>query len=132
MSAESPTAAAPAASGAAVQAPPAPVPSPQYNPPPPVTPPTMAENGAATGSSGPFSNFFSDINVLDVTISAFIIGAVIYSIQYHKMMMMLEKTGYADISTRVQKLESALESAKKKSQMNASGPMKKKRGLITL
>jgi hypothetical protein len=47
-------------------------------------------------------------------------------------MMMLEKTGYADLSTRVQKMESALEAAKKKSEMNAAGSQKKKRRLITL
>lgn len=128
-----PAAAAPvAASGAAVAATPAPVPSPQYTPPPPATPPMVAENGAATGGGNPFSNFFSDVNVLDVTISAFIIGAVIYSIQYHKMMILLEKTGYADLSSRVQKLESSLEAAKKKAEVNATGSQRKKRALITL
>lgn len=129
-----PAAAAPvAASGAAVAAPPAPVPSPQYTPPPPATPaPAMAENGGATGGGNAFTNFFSDVNVMDVAISAFIIGAVIYSIQYHKMMMLLEKTGYADLSSRVQKLESALEAAKKKAEVNASGGQRRKRALITL
>lgn len=128
-----------AANGAAVAAPQvAPAPTPQYTPPPPSTPTPIASDAMDNGGgekSNPFREFFSDINVLDVAISAFIVGAVIYSIQYHKLMMMLEKTGYADLSTRVQKLESALESAKRKAELNATGRngrTSRKRGLITL
>jgi hypothetical protein len=40
-------------------------------------------------------------------------------------MMMLEKSGYADLSSRVQKLESAL--AAQKAELNASGKMDKMR-----
>jgi len=135
MSAGTPIAApapAVAAPGAAVPAASVPAPSPQYTPPPPPMPTATAAEGQKTSVGGKFSEFFSDVNILDVTISAFIVGAVLYSIQYHKFMMMLEKTGYADLSTRVQKMESALEAAKKKSEMNAAGSQKKKRRLITL
>lgn len=127
-----------AEAGAAIPAPAAaPAPTPNYNPPPTATPPppsSMESGGAAPRSSG-IKEFFSDINVVDVAISAFIVGAVIYSIQYHKFMMMLEKTGYADLSTRVQRIESAMASAaKKKSEVNATGNgrMPRKRGVITL
>jgi hypothetical protein len=108
-------------------------PSPQYTP-PPAPMPQMAEGGETTGgrSSG-IKEFFSDINVVDVTVSAFIVAAVLYSIQYHRYMMMLEKTGYADLSTRVQKIESAMAAAKKKAEANAAGNgMRKKRALISL
>ena len=123
----------PVAEAGAAVAPAAPAaPSPQYTP-PPAPAPTMAEGGATSGGGG-IKAFFSDINVLDVTISAFIVAAVLYSIKYHRYMMMLEKSGYADLSTRVQKLESAIAAAKRKAEANAAGngKMGKKRGLISL
>lgn len=125
--------------GAAVAAPaPAPAPTPNYTPPPTAMPPaptSMETGGAATRSGGGIRDFFSDVNIVDVAISAFIVGAVIYSIQYHKFMMMLEKTGYADLSTRIQRIESAMASAaKKQTEANAAGNgrMRRKRGVITL
>jgi len=124
--------------GAAVAAPaPAPAPTPNYTPPPTAMPPapTSMDTGGATPRSGGIKEFFSDVNVVDVAISAFIVGAVIYSIQYHKFMMMLEKTGYADLSTRIQRIESAMASAaKKQTEANAAGNgrIRRKRGVITL
>lgn len=124
---------------AAVAPPPAApaAPSPQYTPPPaPAPAPAMAEGGDTSGGrGGGFKEFFSDINVVDVTVSAFIVAAVLYSIQYHKYMMMLEKTGYADLSTRVQKVESAIAAAKKKAEANAAGNnsgMRRKRAIMSL
>lgn len=119
---------------------PAPAASPNYTPPPTNLPPTSMENGGGVepssggGGSNKFKEFFSDINLLDVAISAFIVGGVIYTIHYYKFMMLLEKTGYADLSTRVQKLESSMAAAKKNAEVNASGNgrMKRKRALITL
>ncbi len=112
--------------------------SPQYTPPPSNTP-MMAEGGdtsAPAPRKNPLSGFFADINIIDVTISAFIVGAVIYSIQYHKFMMMMEKTGYADLSTRLNRVENDIASAKKKaSEANASGGkgfIRRKRALVTL
>jgi len=114
-------------------------PSPNYTPPPPPvqSAPAMAEGGETEGGrGGGIKAFFSDVNVVDVTISAFIVAAVIYSIQYHRYMMMIEKTGYADLSTRVQKLESSIEAAKRKAEANAAGSgkvnMRNKRGLMSL
>ena len=122
--------------GAAV--PPA-APSPNYTPPPPPAPSAsaMAEGGETSGGGGGgIKAFFSDVNVVDVTVSAFIVAAVIYSIQYHRYMMMIEKTGYADLSTRVQKLESSIEAAKRKAEANAAGSgkpnMSRRRALMTL
>lgn len=131
----------PAAAGAQVApaAPAAPAPSPHYTPPPMNNMPTMADGGDVGGTAprkNPFKDFFSDINVVDVAVSAFIVGAVIYSIQYHKFMIMMEKTGYADLSTRLNRLESDMASMKKKAavEANASGNrmMRRKRALITL
>jgi hypothetical protein len=138
MQAAAQTAAPMADAGAAVP-PAAPSPSPNYTPPPPPmpSPSTMAEGGeTGSGSGGGIKAFFSDVNVVDVTISAFIVAAVIYSIQYHRYMMMIEKTGYADLSTRVQKLESSIEAAKRKAEANAAGSgktnMRRKRALMSL
>ena len=98
--------------------------SPNYVPPAPPMPQTLSmEDGGSVKSSNPIKNFFSDINVVDVTVSAFIVAAVIYSINYHKFMMMIEKTGYADLSSRISKLESSLAAAKKSAEANASGGM---------
>jgi hypothetical protein len=51
-------------------------------------------------------------------------------------MMMIEKTGYADLSTRVQKLESSIDAAKRKAEANAAGSgkvnMRNKRALMSL
>jgi hypothetical protein len=137
------TEAAPAPVAPPVQAP-APTPSPYYTPPPPPNniPPMYASGGMdsmedggdiSTPKRNPIKEFFSGVNVLDVAISAFIVAGVFYAIQYYKFVMMLEKTGYADLSSRVQKLESAM-AAKKQSEMNATGgkTMRRKRAVITL
>jgi hypothetical protein len=98
--------------------------SPNYTPPPAAMPQTPSmEDGGAVKSSNPIKTFFNDVNVVDVTVSAFIIAAVIYSIQYHRFMMMIEKTGYADLSSRISKLESSMAAAKKSAEANASGGM---------
>lgn len=108
----------------------APAASPAYTPPPPAPTPEV-EDGSSYRSSSRIKDFFSDINVVDVTISAFVVAAVIYSIQYHRFMMMIEKSGYADLSSRVQKLESSMAAAKKTAEVNANGkkgfPMRARR-----
>lgn len=86
----------------------------------------MANNGAyISNGGGGIKAWFKDINILDVTISAFIVGGIIYSVQYYRFMMMLEKTGYADLSSRIAKLESSI--AAQKAEMNASGNMDRMR-----
>jgi hypothetical protein len=100
------------------------------NPPIPAAPvSTMADGGSVVdgdSGGGGVKGFFKDINVLDVAISAFIIGGVIYAMQYYKYMMMLEKSGYTALSERLQKVESSLQAAKKTAEMNASGMQKRR------
>jgi hypothetical protein len=113
-----------------------------YTPPPPPMPPAapaMAEGGAVEPSGGSGSGvgskikeFFSDINILDVAVSAFIVGGVLYTVHYFKFMMMMEKTGYADLSAKVQKLENQMAAAKKSAEANATGNgAKRKRPLMS-
>jgi hypothetical protein len=105
----------------------------------PVTQPTPAspatpvmETGGATTGGGGIKGWFRDINLVDVTVSAFVIGAVLYTVHYYKFMMMMEKTGYADLSGRVAKIEAELAAAKKKTQMNAAGNMRGRRPIMRL
>lgn len=110
--------------------------SPQYTPPPTPAPAASMEDGGSVSKSNPIKEFFSDVNLLDVAISAFIVGGVLYAVHYYKFMMLMEKTGYADLSTRIQRLESQVAAAKKSSDVNASGngrrPMARKRALMSL
>jgi hypothetical protein len=107
----------------------APSPSPNYVPPTPPTPAPatteMALGGETSSSGGGFKEFFSDINVVDVVLSAFIVAGVIYSVYYNKYMMKLEKTGYQDVTDRVMKLESSI--AAREAEMNAIGNANKRR-----
>lgn len=109
--------------------PPTPMAQPMAQPMPMAQPPMGDDMGGGNGAfikkGGGIKEFFSDINILDVTISAFVVGGIFYAIYYYKYMMMMEKTAYADLSTRVQKLESAL--AAQKAELNAAGRMDKMR-----
>ena len=87
-------------------------------------PPAFEEGGAVIKKGGGIKEWFSDINIVDVTISAFIVGAVIYTVQYYKFMMMLEKTGYADLKGKVAKLQSSVDATK--AEMNAAGKMQQR------
>lgn len=91
---------------------------------PPAPSQSMGDGGAVIKKSGGFRDFFEDINILDVTISAFIVAGVLYAVKYYRYMLMIEKTGYADLSTRLNKIESAW--AAKQAEMNAAGKMRQK------
>ena len=86
---------------------------------PPVAPPPYEDGGAIIKKGGGIKDWFSDINIVDVAVSAVIVGAVLYTVHYYKFMMMLEKSGYADLNTKVAKLQSAVDA--QKAEMNASG-----------
>jgi len=86
------------------------------------TPPMMADGGAVIKKGGGFRDFFEDVNILDVTISAFIVASVLYTVSYYRYMMLLEKSGYQDLSARLGKIESAV--VARKAEMNASGNMR--------
>ena len=86
---------------------------------PPVAPPPYEDGGAIIKKGGGIKDWFSDINIVDVAVSAVIVGAVLYTVHYYKFMMMLEKSGYADLNTKVSKLQSAVDA--QKAEMNAAG-----------
>ena len=85
----------------------------------PMAAPPMEDGGAVIKKSGGIKEWFSDINIVDVAVSAVIVGAVLYTVHYYKFMMMLEKSGYADLSGKVAKLQSAMDA--QKAEMNAAG-----------
>lgn len=91
---------------------------------PPAVPP-YEDGGAVVTKGGGIKEWFSDINIVDVTVSAFIVGAVLYTVHYYKFMMMLEKSGYADLSGRIAKLQSGIDA--QKAEMNAAGRLEKSR-----
>jgi hypothetical protein len=86
---------------------------------PPMAPPPFEDGGAIVKKGGGIKQWFSDINIVDVAVSAVIVGAVLYTVHYYKFMMMLEKSGYADLNTKVAKLQSAVDA--QKAEMNAAG-----------
>ena len=93
--------------------------------PAPMAAPPFEDGGAVVKSGGGIKQWFSDINIVDVAVSAVIVGAVLYTVHYYKFMMMLEKSGYADLSARVAKLQSGLDA--QKAEMNAAGKLEKQR-----
>jgi hypothetical protein len=100
-------------------------PMPMAAPPQPM-PSSMAEGGDTAAPKSPVKDFFDDVDILDVTISAFIVGAVLYSVHYYKFMMMMEKTGYADLNGKIAKLENAM-AKKAAAEANAAGGGRKQR-----
>lgn len=100
---------------------PAAAPMPMAAPPPAPPAPTMAEGGET--KSGGIRGWFGDINVVEVSVSALIVGVGIYAIQYFRLMMAMEKSAYNDVIERIGKLESAQLAAKKTAEAhaNASG-----------
>jgi len=88
--------------------------------PAPAPAPAMAEGGETT-SGGGIRAWFGDINVVEVSVSALIVGVGIYAIQYFRLMMAMEKSAYNDVIERIGKLESAALAAKKTAEVNASG-----------
>ncbi len=99
---------------------PAAAPMPMAAPPPASPAPAMAEGGETT-SGGGIRAWFGDINVVEVSVSALIVGVGIYAIQYFRLMMAMEKSAYNDVIERIGKLESAALAAKKTAEVNASG-----------
>ena len=100
---------------------PATAPMPMAAPAPmPMAAPAMAEGGETTGGGG-IKAWFGDINVVEVSVSALIVGVGIYAMQYFRLMMAMEKSAYNDVIERIGKLESAQLAAKKTAEVNASG-----------
>lgn len=100
--------------------------TPNYIPPPPPTPApgTMppsemkADGGEVSRGSG-IKEFFADVNIVDVVVSAFIVAGITYAMYYYKYMMQLEKAGYVEMSDRLRRLESSVQA--REAEMNAIG-----------
>jgi hypothetical protein len=116
-------------------APPAPVSTPAPAPaaapmpmaaPAPAAPATAMAEGGETSGGGGIRGWFGDINVVEVSVSALIVGVGIYAIQYFRLMMAMEKSAYNDVIERIGKLESAQLAAKKTAEVNASGSRSKR------
>lgn len=132
----------PPASPTTVQsAPPIYVPPPSTSPVAPVnqTAPAMVNepdvkmgSGGDVGAVGGIREFFADVNLLDVILSAVVTGTLFYMIYYYKFQVHMAKTNYADINGRLSKIESAVEAAKKKAEANATGSRQRKKGLVGL
>lgn len=110
-------------------------PSPNYVPPiqpvPQGATPAMADGGATQSNyGGNLKAFFSDINWLDIALSSFIIAAMVYSIKYHKYMLIIEKSGYTNLADRLNSLEAKV--SKKISEMNATGKGMRRRAVVRL
>lgn len=94
--------------------------------PPMQSAPSLEDGGAVVkNSGGGFKEWFSDINIVDVAVSAFIVGGILYMTHYYKFMMMLEKAGYADLNAKISKMQSAMDA--QKAEMNATGRLEKSR-----
>jgi len=111
----------------AATAPLVPPPAPTAAPPMPVAAPPMAappieDGGAVIKKGSGIKEWFNDINIVDVAVSAVIVGGILYMVQYYKFMMMLEKSGYADLTAKVAKIQSAIDA--QKAEMNATGANK--------
>lgn len=105
---------------------PQPAQTPNYIPPPPPTPAPgtqsmedMKADGGEISRGKGFKEFFADVNIVDVVISAFIVAGITYAMYYYKYMMQLEKTGYADMSDRLRRLESSVQA--REAELNAIG-----------
>lgn len=76
----------------------------------------------------PVGKFFSDINLVEAGLLALGVATFLYAISYYKHEIQMSKSGYADLSGRMQKMES--EMAAKKAQeaaANANGMAKRSR-----
>lgn len=70
--------------------------------------PQKAAEGAEVHNGGPIKEWFEDINILDVSISAFIIASVFYVVNYYKYQMLLEKSTLADLRTKIDNMDNRI------------------------
>lgn len=111
--------------------------TPNYIPPAPPTPPASApiddvkaEGGNVSSGRG-IKEFFADVNIVDIVVSAFIVAGITYAMYYYKYMIQLEKTGYADMSERLRRLESSVQA--REAELNAIGnATKRKRPVMSI
>jgi len=91
-------------------------------PPPTFQSPTFEDGGdmGDKGKSNSIKDFFSDINLVEASILALGVATFLYAIYYYKFEMTMAKTSYADLNTRMQRLELS-ESKRKAAEQNANG-----------
>jgi len=82
------------------------------------------EIGGQTNKGNMFKGFFNDINILDIMLSAFIVGGILYVVYYYKHQMAKDKTIYTDLDTRLSTIEKQVK--KVNSELNATGKNKKR------
>jgi len=100
-------------------------PMPMYNPMQNTMP--MMDNSYEMGGQtkgNAFKDFFGDINILDVMLSAFIVGGILYVVYYYRHQMAKDKTMFTDFDTRISTIEKQLK--KVNSELNATGKTKKR------
>lgn len=83
-------------------------------------------NGGMMGRANPVAKFFSDINLVEAGLLALGVATFLYAISYYKHEISMSKSGYADLSGRMQKLESEM-AAKKAQEMAANANSMAKR-----
>ena len=71
-----------------------------------------------------FKGFFDDINILDVMLSAFIVGGILYVVYYYRHQMIKDKTMFTDLDNRLATIEKQVK--KVNSELNATGKNKKR------
>ena len=82
---------------------------------------TFEIGGQSNGNM--FKGFFNDINILDVMLSAFIVGGILYVVYYYKHQMAKDKTIYTDLENRLSTIEKQIK--KVNSELNATGKYRK-------
>jgi len=98
---------------------------PQYNPMQNNMPPmdNSYEMGGQT-KGNMFKGFFNDINILDIMLSAFIVGGILYVVYYYKHQMAKDKTMFTDFDNRISTIEKQVK--KVNAELNATGKNKKR------
>jgi hypothetical protein len=71
-----------------------------------------------------FKGFLDDINILDIMLSAFIVGGILYVVYFYRHQMAKDKTIFTDLDTRLSTIEKQVK--KVNSELNATGKTKKR------
>jgi len=91
-------------------------------------PPAYAMGGGMPNRVNPVGKFFSDINMVEAGLLALGVATFLYAIAYYRLEMAMSKSGYADLSARMQKMESEMAAKKAQEQAaNANGMARRAR-----
>lgn len=85
-------------------------------------------NGGQMMRSNPVSKFFSDMNMVEVGLLALGVATFLYAMSYYRHEIQMSKSGFADLSGRMQKLESEMAARKaQEASANANGMSRRAR-----